>query len=222
MEQRKWVSVDRYYKELFIGQDDALDSALKNSAKHELPQIAVSAAQGKFLNLLVKTSGAKRILEIGTLGGYSSLWMAYALGDDGKIITLEYETAYAEVAQENFENAGQQDKIEIKTGAATETMQAMIDQGEEPFDLIFMDADKPNNPNYFKLAMKLAKQGTIIIADNVVRDGEIVNADSEDEAIQGLRACNALIANEPRVTATTLQTVGDKGYDGFAFIRVEE
>lgn len=222
MQGNIWTLVDQYYKDLFIPQDDALDFALSNSAVHELPQIAVSASQGKFLNLLIKASGAKRILEIGTLGGYSSLWMAYALGNDGKIITLEYEKAYAAVAQENFDNAGQQNKIEIKVGAALDTMQNMIDNDEPPFDLIFIDADKPNNPNYFKLAMQLSKPGTIILADNVVRDGEIVNADSEDEAIQGLRACNDLIANEPRVTATTIQSVGEKGYDGFAFILLEK
>jgi predicted O-methyltransferase YrrM len=217
MSQDVWTAVDRYIAERFIPEDAALDQALRESARAGLPSIAVSAAQGKWLYLLARAIGARRILEIGTLGGYSAIWLARALPTGGRLTTLELDAAHAEVARRNFVRAGLGDAIEIRLGPALQTLPML----RGPFDLIFIDADKPGYAEYFGWAVQLARPGTLIIADNVVRNGAIVDSSSADVAVRGIQRFNAAVAAEPRVTATAIQTVGAKGYDGFAVILVE-
>lgn len=219
MTQRVWTEVDDYISGLLIGADPALDSALENSDKAGLPQIAVAPNQGKLLHLIARIRGARKILEIGTLAGYSTIWLARALPPDGKLITLEYDPLHAEVATANIAAAGLADRVEVKVGAALDTLPAIVD--EAPFDLFFIDADKVNNPRYFQWALDHSRPGAVIIVDNVVRSGQVVDATSTDPAILGTRELGSLLANEPRVSATMVQTVGDKGYDGFAMAVVE-
>ena len=214
-ETGRWTEVDDYVVERLIGRDTDLDAALADSVQAGLPQIAVSAPQGKLLQLLARSVGASRILEVGTLGGYSTIWLARALPDDGRLITLELEEKHARVARTNLERAGMGDKVEVRTGPALDTMAAMVEQAEGPFDLVFIDADKENIPTYFDLAVKLSRPGALIVTDNVVRNGALADAAATDPRVQGVRAFHEMLASRPDVEATTIQTVGSKGYDGF-------
>lgn len=213
-----WTAVDNYFDDLFMEDDAVLDATLQATLDADIPEINVAPNQGKMLNFFIKMMGAKKVLEIGTLGGYSTIWMARALPEDGKIITLELEQHHADVAQANLERAVVEDKVEIIVGMASETLPTLAN--EAPFDFIFIDADKPSNPIYFEWALKYSRVGTVIFIDNVVRDGAVINGDSEDEKVHGVRNVAEIIANEPRVEAFALQTVGSKSYDGFALLRV--
>jgi predicted O-methyltransferase YrrM len=218
--EEKWTAVDQYINKTFLPPDNVLEGALLASAAAGLPQIAVAPNQGKFLQLLAVAQGARRILEIGTLGGYSTLWLARALPAGGRLITLEFEPKHAEVARGNFILAGVADVIDLRVGPALESLRQMVSEGCAPFDFIFIDADKVNYPGYFEWALKLSRSGTMIIADNVIRQGAVVDAASVDPSVQGVRRFHELTAAEPRVSATALQTVGSKGYDGFTLIVV--
>jgi predicted O-methyltransferase YrrM len=221
MMQDRWSAVDEYLGGKLLPADEALESALQASAEAGLPPISVSPAQGKLLNLLARGQGARRILEIGTLGGYSAIWLARALPPDGHLITLEADTRHAEVARENLALAGLAGLTEVRVGRAQETLPHLASAGAGPFDVIFIDADKPGYPDYLRWSLDLARPGTLIIADNVVRDGAVADAASNDPAVQGVRQFIDLLAAEPRVSATVIQTVGSKGYDGFAIAVVE-
>ncbi|HET9802036.1 MAG TPA: O-methyltransferase, partial [Candidatus Acidoferrum sp.] len=188
--------------------------------KAGLPAIAVSASQGKMLMLLGQMIGARRILEVGTLAGYSTIWLARGMAEGGKLITLEFEKKHAEVARKNFERAGLAGQIEIRVGDATQTMAQLVAESAGPFDLIFLDANKDGYPAYYELSLKLARKGTVIFADNVVRDGAVADAATKDEAVRGVQRLQEIVAKDKRVTATAIQTVGSKGYDGFAMMRV--
>jgi predicted O-methyltransferase YrrM len=216
MTQDRWNAVDHYLDSHFAPADEALDAALKASAAAGLPQIQVSPVGGKLLHVLARTVGARRVLEIGTLGGYSTIWMARALPPDGRLITLEFEPKHADVARANIARAGLADKVEVRLGRALDSLPKIEAERIGPFDLIFIDADKPSNPDYFAWALRLSRRGSLIVVDNVVRDGAVVEAESPDASIQGTRRVLELRAKEPRVSATALQTVGVKGYDGFA------
>lgn len=216
--QNLWTQVDEYLEHQLLSPDKVLEQVLSNNKEAGLPVHDVAPNQGKLLNLLVQITGARRVLEIGTLGGYSSIWMARALPKDGKLITLEADSHHAEVAQRNFLLAGLSDKIEIRKGLAADILPALKQNG--PFDLIFIDADKPNNPVYIKQSLALAKVGTLIIGDNVIREGAIIDDNSDDVKVQGVRSFFDIIKNEERLSATALQTVGCKGYDGFVIARV--
>jgi predicted O-methyltransferase YrrM len=211
-----WDDVDRYISETLVQPDDALAAALEASDAAGLPPISVSPAHGKLLWLLARTVGAKRILEIGTLGGYSTIWLARGLAPGGRLVTLEALEKHAAVARKNLARAGLADRVEVRIGKALDT----LPQLEGPFDLAFIDADKQNNPEYFRWALKLSRPGSLIVVDNVVRDGAVIDARSRDAAVQGVRRLYELIAAEPRVSATAVQTVGVKGYDGFAIALV--
>ena len=220
MDKEKWTAVDRYITDLLVPADAALVGALKDSEAAGLPHINVAPNQGKLLWMLAKIHGARNILEIGTLGGYSTIWLARALPENGKLITLELDAKHAEVARANFARAGLTDKIELRLGKAIDSLAKIESERRGPFDLIFIDADKVSTPDYFRWALKLSRPGSIIIVDNVVRDGEVMNAASTDASVQGIRKFNELLAAEKRVTATAIQTVGSKGYDGLAFVLV--
>ncbi len=220
MTQEQWSAVDRYITDLLVPVDAALDAALQQSAASGLPAISVSPAQGKMLHLLAKLQGARSILEIGTLGGYSTIWLARALPADGQLISLEADPRHAEVARRNIAAAGLDGVVTIRLGRAIETLPQLASEGLGPFDVIFIDADKPGNPDYFAWALKLSRRGSLIIVDNVVRGGAVIDSASRDAGIQGVRRLNELLAAEPRVSATVIQTVGSKGYDGFAIALV--
>jgi predicted O-methyltransferase YrrM len=209
--QQTWIAVDRYITDALHSSDPVLDAALASSAAAGLPQIQVSPAQGKFLHLLARATGARRILEIGTLGGYSTIWLARALPEGGRLITLEAEKLHADVARANVLRGGLAEVVEIRVGPALETLPDLAG----PFDLIFIDADKPSNADYFTWALKLSRPGGLIVIDNVIRDGAVIDPTSTDPDVQGVRRLNELLADESRVSATTIQTVGSKGYDGF-------
>ena len=215
MSSRTWSAVDAYLEKLLRPDDPALRSALHASATARLPPIQVSPLQGRFLQLLARIRGARRILEVGTLGGYSTIWLARALPPGGRMITLERDPRHATVARANLRGAGLAKRVTVRVGPALETLPRLEAEGEGPFDLIFLDADKPNNPAYLDWAVRLARPGTVIVVDNVVRDGHVVQTRSRDPRVQGIRRMNARLANDPRLLATTLQTVGRKGYDGF-------
>jgi predicted O-methyltransferase YrrM len=218
-----WDKVDRYFDSVLSLSDAALDSALASSKAGGLPDIQVAPNQAMLLHVLAKSIGARRILEIGTLGGYSAIWLGRALppGDSGaRVVTLERMADHASVARQNLERAGLQDRVEVRVGAALDLLPQVAASGIGPFDLIFVDADKENNPNYFDWAMRLARPGGLIVFDNVVRDGEVANADSTSPQVRGTRALFDRIAAEPRAMATAIQTVGVKGYDGLALIWV--
>ncbi|CAN5364721.1 O-methyltransferase [soil metagenome] len=217
MAEETWSAVDDYLTDRLLTLDPTLEAALRANREGGLPQIDVSATQGKLLHLLAKLHGAKTILEVGTLGGYSTIWLARALPEDGHLTTLELESKHAEVARKNLDNAGIGTKVEIKVGPAAKTLPAL--QG--PFDMIFVDADKPSNPIYWREALRLSRPGTLIIVDNVIRNGGVADETSEDPGILGTREMMALIHEEPRVEATAIQTVGSKGYDGFLLARVK-
>jgi predicted O-methyltransferase YrrM len=218
--QATWDAVDRYVGEQLIGADEALEQALSASTEAGLPAIAVSPPQGKLLHLLARSISARRIIELGTLGGYSTIWLARALPPEGRVITLEADPRYAEVAGANIARAGLAEAVELRVGAALDTLPALADERPEPFDLVFIDADKPNTPEYFRWALGWTRPGGLIIADNVVRDGAIVDPQGGDPGGLGARRLHELIAAEPRVLATTIQTVGLKGYDGFTIALV--
>jgi len=218
--QKQWTAVDRYITDLFAPPDPALDAALQASAAAGLPPHDVSPTQGKLLLLLARVQGARTILEIGTLGGYSTIWLARALPAGGRLITLEADPKHAEVARVNIARAGLAAVVELRLGPALDTLPQLAAEGRGPFDLIFIDADKPRNPEYFAWALKLSRRGSLIIADNVVRNGAVVDAASGDPSVQGVRRFHELLAAEPRVSATAIQTVGSKGYDGFAIALV--
>ncbi|MFI6348773.1 O-methyltransferase [Streptomyces sp. NPDC050560] len=218
--QARWDAVDDYFTGLLSPEDDALAAALADAGAAGLPPINVAPNQGKLLQLLAQTQGARRILEIGTLAGYSTIWLARALPADGRLITLEYEPRHAEVARANLARAGLDGVTEIRVGAAAASLKALAQEGQEPFDLVFIDADKPNNPVYLDWALKMTGPGSLIVGDNVVRHGAVADADSTDPSVVGTRALIELLAENPRLSATALQTVGSKGYDGFALARV--
>lgn len=206
-----WTAVDHYFDAALTPADLALDAALKASEAGGLPAIQVSATQGKQLHLLARSIRARRILEVGTLGGYSTIWLARALPQDGQLITLEVDPHHADVARSNIGNAGLADRVEVRVGPALESLPELTG----PFDLVFIDADKPNNAGYFAHALRLSRPGAVIIVDNVVRNGAVVDAANGDAAVQGTRRLIEAVAAEPRVTATAIQTVGTKGYDGY-------
>lgn len=214
----RWQAVDDYIAEKLLGDDDVLAATLANNAAQGLPPIDVSAAQGKMLFLLAQMAGAKRILEVGTLGGYSTIWLARALPDDGGLVTLELEAHHARVARANLERAGVADRVDIRVGPAAESLAAMSD--EPPFDFVFVDADKQNNAHYVAEAIRLGRPGTTIIVDNVIREGGVLEADSDDERIVGTRALFDMLAADARLDATAVQTVGAKKWDGFILARV--
>lgn len=218
--QEGWAAVDRYIAGLLVPPDPALDAALAASHAAGLPDIHVTPNQGKFLHLLARIGGARRILELGTLAGYSTLWLARALPAGGRLLTLESDPLHAEVARANIANAGLADVVELRFGPALDTLTQLAAEGCDPFDFVFIDADKASTPDYFQWALKLTRVGSLIVVDNVVRGGAVIDADSDDPSIQGIRRFNELLAAEPRVSATEIQTVGSKGYDGFAIALV--
>ncbi len=226
MSQQQWTAVDDYITGALIGTDEALDAALAASDAGGLPAIAVSPAQGKLLNLLARLVDARRVLELGTLGGYSTIWLARALPPDGHVITVEHEHKHVEVARANIARAGLADLVDVRVGAALDVLprlaKELADGHAAPFDLVFIDADKEHNAEYFAASVRLTRPGGVIIVDNVVRGGEVVDARSESSAVQGTRRLIEAISAEPSVSATAIQTVGVKGYDGFAIAIVEE
>jgi predicted O-methyltransferase YrrM len=215
MSQELWTAVDRYITDLLVPFDPVLEAVLRASAEAGMPPHSVSPNQGKLLMLLAQMQGARNILEIGTLGGYSTIWLARS---GGRVITLEANPMHAEVARANIALAGLTDVIDLRVGKALDTLPLLTK--EPPFDLIFIDADKPNNPEYLQWAIRLARSGTVIIADNVVRDGAVIDDDSGDPSVNGVQRFHELLAAEPRLSATAIQTVGSKGYDGFAIARL--
>lgn len=219
MSQDLWTKVDEYYAGV-VAEDDALKAAVAESEKAGLPPIAVTANQGKLLMLMAQMIGAKKILEVGTLGGYSTIWLARGLAPGGKLVTLEYEQKHADVANGNFFRAGLANRIEVRVGDATKTMPQLIAENAGPFDLIFLDANKDGYPIYYEHSLKLSRKGTIIFADNVVRDGAVADPTTTDEAVRGVQRLREIVAKDKRVSATAIQTVGSKGYDGFALIIV--
>ena len=222
MSKKKWTAVDRYITDTLIPADPVLEAALTASTDAGLPPIAVAPNQGKWLMILAQAIGARSILEMGSLGGYSTIWLARALPADGRLITLEFDPKHAEVARTNIAHAGLADKVEIRVGKALDTLPQLAAEGLGPFDFIFIDADKGNYPGYLEWAVKLSRPGTVIIGDNVVRDGDVIDATNTDPAVQGVRRMNEIIAADPRLTATAIQTVGSKGYDGFMIAIVNQ
>jgi predicted O-methyltransferase YrrM len=222
MDKAFWTTVDRYIVDHLLPADGALEQAQVTSAKAALPDIAVSPNHGKLLYLLAKILGAKRILEIGTLGGYSAIWLARALAPGGSLITLEFDPKHADVARANIGQAGLGRVVQVRVGAALEVLPVLEAEGRGPFDLIFIDADKINTVPYFGWAMKLSRQGSLIIVDNVVRDGAVADAASTDASVQGMQRFYEAVKADPRVDATAIQTVGIKGYDGMAILRVKD
>jgi predicted O-methyltransferase YrrM len=212
-----WTAIDAYLEDCLVPGDDALDAALEASEKAGLPQINVAANQGKLLMLLARATAARRILEVGTLGGYSTIWLARGLPPEGRLVTLEANPEYAEIARANIARAGLDSQVEVRVGRAQDTLPGLA--GEAPFDLVFIDADKPGTPGYFQWAVKLARRGSLIIVDNVVREGAVLDADG-DANVQGMRRFFELAAADPRVSGTALQTVGAKGHDGLAILLV--
>ncbi|CAI8768702.1 Catechol O-methyltransferase [Brevibacillus sp. IT-7CA2] len=220
MNREQWTAVDHYFTDKLLEADSVLDTVLQENAAAGLPAIDVSPNQGKFLHLLARIQGARSILEIGTLGGYSTIWLARALPADGRLITLEYDPKHAEVAQSNIARAGLDQIVEVKVGLALDSLIQLHKENQGPFDFIFIDADKKGNPDYFQWALKLSRKGTVIITDNVVRSGQVVDETSTDPNIVGVRQFTDMVAEEHRVSGTVVQTVGSKGYDGFAIMLV--
>ena len=219
-EPQVWDDVDEYFSSQLSPDDEILLAALRDSEAAGLPAISVTATQGKLLQLLAQIQGARNILEIGTLGGYSTIWMARALPSDGRLISLEYSAKYAEVASRNIARAGLDKVVEVRVGPALESLPKLADENPAPFDLVFIDADKANNPHYVEWALRLTSTGSLIVVDNVVRGGRVVETDSDAPDVRGTRAAIELIGSHPRLSGTAIQTVGSKGYDGFALARV--
>lgn len=215
MGYEQWSAVDEYVSGLLAPHDQALDAALKAGEEAGLPPIQVSPPQGKLLSMLARTLGAKRILEFGTLAGYSTIWLGRALAEGGRLITLEADPGYAEVARKNISRAGLDDVVDLRVGPALDTLPTLAAENSGPFDLTFIDADKVHSPEYFTWSLEHSHPGSLIVIDNVVRDGSLVESDSDDAATKAQRHLHEMLAAEPRVTATTIQTVGAKGYDGF-------
>jgi predicted O-methyltransferase YrrM len=215
-----FTTLDRYIDDLFAPEDEVLTAARKEALKAGLPEIQISSGQGKFIYLLAKVMGARRILELGTLGGYSAIWLARALPEDGFLVTLEIENKHAKVAASNLRRAGLLDKVEIIVGPALDTLPELVDR-KAPFDFVFLDADKVNYPNYFPLIMRGVRQGSLILADNVIRKGAVLDPRPDDPSAGGARAFNAMFAADPRLEAVILQQVGIKGHDGLAIARVK-
>ncbi len=215
MSEQKWTAVEGYIDEMLVQSDDVLLAVIEASRAAGLPPVHVSPPEGKLLHVLARLNHARAILEIGTLGAYSTIWLARALPPGGRLVTLEIDSGHAAVAQANIARAGLGDVIELRLGPALETLEQLAAEKRGPFDLVFIDADKPSNPEYFNWALKLTHRGSLIIVDNVVRGGKVIEADSDDQSVQGVRRLIELIADEWRVTATAIQTVSSKGYDGF-------
>jgi predicted O-methyltransferase YrrM len=220
MDNDLWNNVDEYLVSLLAPSDSSLDKALADSAAAGLPQINVAPNQGKLLEILAKMHGSRRILEVGTLGGYSTIWLARALPVDGELITLELVPEHADVARNNIDRAGLGMLVDIRVGPAAQSMRDLIEESVAPFDFIFIDADKEGYSEYFTLSLRLSHPGTVIVADNVVRDGAVIDPSSTDERVHGIRRFLETVAGEDRVSATAVQTVGSKGYDGFALLLV--
>jgi predicted O-methyltransferase YrrM len=221
MTHELWTAIDDFFDQALLPSDPVLDAAREASVAAGLPQIAVAPNQGRFLQILAQIQGARRILEMGTLGAYSTIWLARALPEDGHLISLEVDPKHAEVARDNIANAGLDGVAEVRLGPALETLPKLLAEDAGPFDLIFIDADKPNNAAYFEWAVRLSRPGTLIIVDNVVRGGKVIDPPADDPDSQGVQRLNEVIAAEPRVSATTLQTVGRKGHDGFTVALVK-
>jgi len=219
-DEATWSAVDDFISDALIPPDDALAAALRDSDDAGLPSISVTPAQGRLLHILAQTQGAKSILEVGTLGGYSTIWLARALPPGGRLLTLEINPATAKVARANLARAGLDGIVEVRVGPALDSLRELVAREPAPFDLVFIDADKVNNPDYFRAALELTRSGSLIVVDNVVREGEILDQHSRDANVRGTRALYAVMGAEPRVSATVIQTVGSKGYDGFAIARV--
>jgi predicted O-methyltransferase YrrM len=219
-ESQVWDAVDAYFTDLLAPDDEVTAAALRDSGAAELPPISVTANQGKLLQLFAEMQGARAILEIGTLAGYSTIWLARALPADGRLISLEYDPRHAEIATRNIARAGLDKVVEVRVGPALESLPLLADENPPPFDLVFIDADKANNAHYLEWALKLTSAGSLIVLDNVVRGGRVVDADSGAGDVLGTRAAIELIASHPRLSGTAIQTVGAKGYDGFALARV--
>lgn len=215
MTHTQWTTVDQYLNDTIVKPDDVLDAALRASNEAGLPPINVTPAQGKLLQLIALAAGARSILEVGTLGGYSTIWLARALPPGGRLVSLERNPRHAEVAVANLERAGLSAVTDVRVGPALETLPRIAEDGEGPFDLVFVDADKPSNADYVRWTLRLTQEGSVIIIDNVIRDGAVVDAGSADPAVAGTREAIELMAAEPRLSATGVQTVGAKGYDGF-------
>ena len=217
-----WRAVDDYFTAALVPEDTALIAARESGSDTTMPHAEVAANQGAFLGLLAQIAGARRVLEFGTLAGYSTIWFARAVGADGRVVTFELEEANATIAQENFDHAGVADRIDIVVGPAGASVQRLIEANVEPFDLVFIDADKPSNPEYLAAALKLTRAGAVIVIDNVVRDGAVLRPDSDDPRVHGVRNVVDDIASNPRLDATAIQTVGVKGWDGLIIARVNE
>ncbi len=220
MTQEQWTRVDSYFDELFAPPDAALDAALKATSEAGMPLINVAPNQGKLLHLLARLVGARSVLEIGTLGGYSAIWLARALPPEGRLLTLEVNPAHAEIARANIARAGLAEQVEVRLGSALITLPQLVEQGAGPFDLVFIDADKASTPDYLSWTLRLTKPGSLIIIDNVVRNGAVSDPDSANADVQGIRRALAMVAQEPRLDAAAFQTVGVKGYDGMAIALV--
>jgi len=221
MSWERWDEVDRYTEGLLLDADEILQASLDDAAAAGLPTIAVTGNQGKLLHLILRIHGARRVLELGTLGGYSTIWMARALPPDGRLVTLELDPGYAAVAAASIERAGLSGLVDVRVGPAIDSLRALRDEGADPFDLIFIDADKQSTPEYFEQALELCRPGGLIVVDNVILDGKLIDADSDDSRVHGMRRFLELAAAEPRISATTIQTVGSKGYDGFVLALLE-
>jgi predicted O-methyltransferase YrrM len=211
-----WTTVDNYFSDLLVGTDEALDAAREASAAAGLPEIAVSVPQGKLLHLLARLNGSRRVLEVGTLGGYSTIWLARAVPADGEVISLEIDPRHAEVARANIARAGLSDRVDVRLGRALDVLPEL----EGPFDFVFLDADKQSNPDYLRWALRLSRPGTVIVVDNIVRGGAVADPGDDAPATAGSRAVVELVAGEPRLDGTAIQTVGTKGYDGFVIALV--
>lgn len=218
-DEAAWSAVDRFFEDHLVSEDEALVAAAQSCERTTMPHAAVSAGQGRLLNLIAHISGATRVLEFGTLAGYSTIWLARAVGPAGQVVTLELEESNAEVARENLKRAGVSDRVEVFVGPAAESAGRLIATGAEPFDLVFIDADKPNNPRYLEASLALTRPGAVIVIDNVVREGAVVDPDSTDPKVHGVRAVTEMIAGHPELEATAVQTVGGKGWDGFILAR---
>ena len=221
MTDERWTQVDEFFESRLLQDDPLMDSVQEAADRANLPAIQVTPGQGQFLALLVGMTKAKRVLEVGTLGAYSTIWMGRAMRSDGYVLSLEVNPDHARVAVENIERAKLRERVDVKVGPGADSMQTLIDADVEPFDLFFVDADKPNNPTYFQLALQLARPGSVILVDNVVRGGAVVDP-AADPDVDGVRQLTDLIAKEPSVDATVLQTVGGKGWDGFLISVVKE
>jgi len=216
----QWGDVDSYLVAEIVHEDDALVAARASAREHGLPPIEVAPNQGAFLSLLARMCGARRVLELGTLAGYSSIWLARAVGPQGRVTTVERDPRHAEVARENHDRAGVSERVDVEVGPALDVLARLVDDGTAPYDLVFIDADKANMPAYLDLTMRLVRSGSVIVGDNVVRRGAVVDPDSPDADVQGVRAFLHALGSDPRLEATALQTVGSKGWDGFAVARV--